>query len=307
MSSLSLSSVVLMVSLTFACFVVSEKTAADDLGFSFKSQPDKAAVRKNSSWMSRLPDSVPLSRLSLPGTHDTCALHNGISFGFAKCQAWRLSDQLNAGVRFIDIRCRHMSDGFHIYHGIIDQSMSFEEVRNVCQAFLTQHPTECVVMSVKEEATAENNTRAFAETFFAATKNDGSLWHISHEIPETGTVRGKIVVVDRVGTLGGISWNQMQRQDDYQATLERKTMLIQSHFEKAMETCDTRWFVNFCSGTVPGSLLTPRKYAMVSNQFTLDFIQRHSRKTPILLGTVVMDFPSETLIEQILQTNFTSR
>ena len=98
-------------------------------GTSFQDKPATATVEKHANWMARLPDSHLLSQLSLPGTHDTCALYNGFSFGFAKCQAWALADQLNAGIRFIDIRCRHLGDRFAIYHGVIDQRISFDDVR----------------------------------------------------------------------------------------------------------------------------------------------------------------------------------
>jgi hypothetical protein len=68
-----------------------------------------------------------------------------------------------------------------------------------------------------------------------------------------------------------------------------------------------RWFVNFCSGTVPGRLLTPKMYAAQSNEFTLDLIKQPSGNRPVRLGTVVMDFPGEDLIEQIIETNFASK
>lgn len=87
-------------------------TAANDGGTSFSEQPRAATTQKYSAWMSRLPETVPLCQVSLPGTHDSCALYDGLSFGFAKCQVWHLKDQLKAGVRFIDIRCRMWTINF---------------------------------------------------------------------------------------------------------------------------------------------------------------------------------------------------
>ena len=142
---------------------------------SFAGKPGRETTQKYATWMSRVPDERPLSQLSIPGTHDTCALRNGASFGFAKCQSWSLEDQLEAGIRFIDIRCRHVGDRFHIYHGIVDQKMTFAKVQEVCRTFLKGHPTECIVMSVKEEHKPANNSQSFEKTFAAETL---SLIHI---------------------------------------------------------------------------------------------------------------------------------
>jgi 1-phosphatidylinositol phosphodiesterase len=279
-------------------------TDAQGGGTNFTARPHKTTIQKCSSWMLRLPDSVQLSRLSLPGTHDSCALRNGPSFGFAKCQTWQLGDQLKAGIRFIDIRCRHVSDELLIYHGVVDQKTTFREVRDVCREFLKQHPSECILMSVKEESTAKDNSRSFAETFADLTESDGKLWHVSREIPQLGSVRNRIVLVDRVGTLGGLQWAGMERQDRYNASVELKTKLIRSHLEKASSTSESQWFINFCSGTVPGSLMTPRKYALQSNEVALKFLRQLNSRAPVRLGTIVMDFPGEELIERIVKTNF---
>ena len=273
----------------------------------FGAKPRDSTTQKYARWMSRLPDSVMISHLSLPGTHNSCALHDGLSFGFAKCQSWHLSRQLKSGIRFIDIRCRHVGDRFLIYHGVIAQRTTFQEVRDICQNFLRKHPSECIVMSIKEESTADGTTRSFADTFADATKNDEKLWHISPEVPELRQVRNRIVLVDRAGTLGGLNWGGMQRQDDYMAPLDLKQKLIREHFDKAMKIENAQWFVNFCSGTVPGSLVTPKIYAAQSNKFTLDFIKQQSENRPVRLGTVVMDFPGEDLIEQIVETNFAGK
>lgn len=302
-------SVIRLVLLTTVGLLVANRFAVADEnrnGTSFTAKPSKNTIQKHSKWMSRLSDKVLLSNLSLPGTHDSCALHNGLSFGFAKCQSWQLADQLKAGIRFIDIRCRHMSDQFKIYHGVIDQKMTFKKVRDVCREFLKQHPSECIVMSVKEEATAQDNSRSFADTFKATIKNDGKLWHIGREIPKLGSVRNHIVLIDRVGTLGGLPWKKMELQDRYKAPLNLKAKLIQSHVEKALKARNNQWYINFCSGTLPTKLITPRKYAMQSNNIALKVVRQSLRPEPVRLGTIVMDFPSEELIEWILKSNFAS-
>ena len=116
------------------------------------------------NWMSGLPDATSVSRLSIPGTHDSGALFEPIS-GTAKCQNIGIAAQLNMGVRFLDIRCRHIDNAFAIHHGAIYQNLNFQDVINACITFLNANPTETILMSVKEEHTPANNNRTFEQTF----------------------------------------------------------------------------------------------------------------------------------------------
>jgi 1-phosphatidylinositol phosphodiesterase len=242
-----------------------------------------------------------LSELSIPGTHDSCALLNGFSFGYAKCQSWPLEQQLNAGIRFLDIRCRHLSDKFQIYHGVIDQKMSFQNVLRICDDFLRKHPSECLVMSVKEESSSEGVTRTFRETFLEEINPWKNRWMISGKTPTLNEARGHIVLVDRVGNLGGLDWRNMNRQDDYQALPEVKQEKIKQHFVSRASAVEDGWFLNYCSGTVPSRFLNPKAYASIINPFLLRELRQNRSRT---LGVVVMDFPGDSLVQQIIQANF---
>ena len=270
---------------------------------SFTNQPAKATTDRYASWLARVPDDALLSELSLAGTHDTCARFNGFSLGFAQCQTWELPDQLKAGIRFLDIRCRHLNDDFHIYHGIIDQRTTFKSVRDTCKEFLKQHPSEFIVMSIKSESTPKRNTRSFAATFTELTKDDEELWYRSQQIPRLKEVRGRIVLVDRVGALKGYPWKKAKRQDEYQAPLDKKAEFVEAHFKAALQADKNVWFVNYCSGTLPSKLITPRLYAQRSNEFVFKFLDGAPVR-PLRLGTVLMDFPSEEVIAEIIETNF---
>jgi 1-phosphatidylinositol phosphodiesterase len=75
-------------------------------------------VSKNQNWMSYLKDSTKFSQLSIPGTHDTMtAGYGGIVRPYVETQSRGLMTQLNAGVRFIDIRARVVEGkSFSIHH-----------------------------------------------------------------------------------------------------------------------------------------------------------------------------------------------
>src|SRR5687767_7668450 len=81
-----------------------------------------SAGAAGNNWLTPLDGNLPLSQFSIPGTHDSGALVEPVS-GTAKCQNLSIADQLNAGVRFLDIRCRHINDAFAIHHGAVYQNM----------------------------------------------------------------------------------------------------------------------------------------------------------------------------------------
>lgn len=67
------------------------------------------------SWMGALPDKTLLSDITIPGTHDTCARSN---IPFVRTQYLSVTQQLEAGIRFLDLRCRLLADGdLYMYHG----------------------------------------------------------------------------------------------------------------------------------------------------------------------------------------------
>src|SRR4051812_29463793 len=69
-----------------------------------------AAACADSAWMACQNDSLYVSQLSIPGTHDTGALwaDDGVqciaAYRYTIAQTMNTFDQLNAGVRFLDIR-----------------------------------------------------------------------------------------------------------------------------------------------------------------------------------------------------------
>src|SRR4051794_40583034 len=103
--------------------------------------PSEKARAASQNWMAALNSSLYVSQLSIPGTHDSGARFEPFS-GTAKCQNLTIAEQLNAGVRFLDIRCRHLDNAFTIHHGSVYQNITFDDVLNATIAFLSNNPTE---------------------------------------------------------------------------------------------------------------------------------------------------------------------
>ncbi|GKS68582.1 hypothetical protein W03_05860 [Nitrosomonas sp. PY1] len=126
-----------------------------------------------SDWMGRLPDSTELRDISIPGTHDS-----GARFGGEACetQYWTIAQQLEAGIRYLDIRNRRTKTSFAIHHGLCYQNMMFGDVLNQIRDFLRVHPGETILMRVKEEYTPEDGSSSFSDIWDGYMRNYGYLF-----------------------------------------------------------------------------------------------------------------------------------
>jgi len=147
-------------------------------------------------WMAGLDDSRGLAELSIPGTHDTGALLEPYA-GIAKTQDLTIAEQLDAGVRYFDVRCRHFQDGFLIFHGPIDQDQTFAQVLATMYAFLDAHPDEALIVSIQEESMPYQVTRSFEATFANYVAGAPDRWAMADTLPTLGAVRGKLVLLRR--------------------------------------------------------------------------------------------------------------
>ena len=60
-----------------------------------------------SDWISKLPDNLKLSQLTIPGTHNSCSFQGT---PFAITQSYSLELQLKAGLRYFDLRLRPINN-----------------------------------------------------------------------------------------------------------------------------------------------------------------------------------------------------
>ncbi|MFF7634473.1 phosphatidylinositol-specific phospholipase C domain-containing protein [Kitasatospora sp. NPDC008050] len=112
-------------------------------------------------WMAQVPGGTSLAAMSIPGTHDTLAIHGGLAPWAYEAQedhgdsAATLTAQLDAGIRAVDIRVRVISGAFAIHHTDVYQNANFDDVLTHAQAFLSAHPGETVVMNLHGECDAD--------------------------------------------------------------------------------------------------------------------------------------------------------
>ncbi|MFH9419425.1 phosphatidylinositol-specific phospholipase C [Streptomyces sp. NPDC017529] len=254
-----------------------------------------ASVR---DWMSVLGDGTPVQRLSIPGTHDSGAQHGG---PWVACQNTGIAEQLDSGIRFLDIRCRAVDSVFAIHHGAFYQNLMFGDVLAACRAFLQAHPSETVLMRVKQEY-SEESAAEFRRIFdlYLDAKGWRSLFRLDGTLPALGQARGKVVLLADSDGLPGVRYADprvFDVQDDYMAEPFRKYPLVEGQFRKAVKE-PGKLFVNYVS---TAALLPPRSNADRLNPQVKRFLTGSEASGWTGLGIVPMDFPNayglaETLI-----------
>ncbi|MEZ0093548.1 phosphatidylinositol-specific phospholipase C domain-containing protein [Streptacidiphilus sp. EB129] len=196
-------------------------------------------TQSHPDWMGLVPDATSLGSLSVPGTHDTLAIHGGLAPWAYEAQedhgdsAATLTAQLDAGIRAVDIRLRVVNGGtaFTIHHTDVYQNANFDDVLTHAQAFLSAHPTESILMNLHGECDADtteggsgtasighcaddpsNTTEAdririldsylarYPGLFYAPTVTGSS----TAAMPTLGQVRGRIVLTDFTGPRGQV-------------------------------------------------------------------------------------------------------
>lgn len=215
---------------------------------------DAGAKTSNSSWMTSIKDDTLLSELSLPGTHDTMAFYGGDS---AQTQTMSLPNQLESGIRVLDIRCRHIENVFAIHHGLVFQKTFFGDVLNTVVDFLKKNPGETVLMRVKEEYTPAKNTQSFEETFSQKYWDvyKAYMWQGTSGNPALSDLRGKIVILQdfSASKTYGISYSSFSIQDDYKLKtnwdLYDKWLKVKKQLAAANSGSSATKYMNYLSGS----------------------------------------------------------
>ncbi|MEU9131701.1 phosphatidylinositol-specific phospholipase C [Kitasatospora sp. NPDC048540] len=265
-----------------------------------------AQVPGGADWMAALPSGSPLARLTVPGTHDTCSLHGG---PITQTQTLSVPDQLAAGVRFLDIRCRLIDGVFAIHHGPVFQEIFFGDVLNQCQAFLAAHPQETLLMRVKQEysSAAAADFAAVFEGYRARWA--GLMWGESR-VPQLGEVRGRIVLLADSPGLPGIGWGGplTDIEDDYDIgtifeIASRKWPETSAHLNAARAATDPqRLFLTFTSSSGWG--LWPRQAADAMGSRLNGYLGGLDHGARPVLGTVPMDFVTADSVRRLYALNF---
>lgn len=290
------------------------------------------------SWMSMIPSVRKLNEITIPGTHDTgtWTLSKTVAgvTNNAKCQSLTLKQQMDAGIRFIDIRVvqdtRNGNPDFQIYHGSENTGLWFStDIVDVCKKFLSDHPTETIIMSVKDESGSTNNFETHLKLYLTA-----DICFSNPAVPALWEARGRIVLFRRYefettgtpATLGiparkdwpddergfqintghnilniqdvygfGFLWQNVFNDQNKRDKLAKKWGFVKQHLEGAAnETNRNVWWINFASASGPPTILNPVDFARGNwGQTGVNSEMNAFLATRPVghFGTVTMDFP----------------
>ena len=155
------------------------------------------------NWMKSIDGSLTLAQFTVPGTHDSTT--EKVPLGH--CQTVGVRQQLNMGARFLDIRLKVDAKGnLNCYHGFVNCLTSFKSVMTDVVNFLKANPSECVIMSVKDEddvgtkpadiSARKRFEKALVENWIESSKY-AEYFYTDDSIPTLDEVRGKIVLMRR--------------------------------------------------------------------------------------------------------------
>lgn len=216
---------------------------------------DSGNLTHRPSWMASIKDETKITRISIPGTHDTASRHYE---DITKNQTLDIRQQLDAGIRYFDIRLKSVHDSLHLYHGPMYLRQTFNEIMTITRDFLDEHPSETVLMRIKKEKpdlslvfnfeeNVNHHINLFSDTF----------WHTdsSSYIPNLSEVRGKVVILkDYSGSqVTGIKYSQFDIQDNFSMStnwdLYDKWLSVKEHLKKANTNQSDKGYINYLSAS----------------------------------------------------------
>lgn len=289
--------------------------------------PPQLSATDLSNWMAPLNGKKRLSEFTIPGTHDSGALYEAKRFGFpiagtTQCQRLPIATQLAIGVRFLDMRCVLKHEGFQIYHGDVDQQLSFDSVLDDCIAFLKIHHAETILMSVKKEHGPDDNTK-FEAVFDRYTSNHPEVWRLKDTLPTLDEARGKIVLLRRFDAARlpkGIAaapadWKDNQSfpihgaveirvQDQYRlGKKEQKWPEVHALLQAAFTGQPSVLYLNFTSAYVEKTVFHIPGIREAAAAVSPALLSYFDQAPPGRYGVVILDFADPPKCEKIIATN----
>ena len=293
-------------------------------------------------WMEIIPDIIPLNNITLPGTHDSGTKYTSLVIEkYGQCQFYQIDEQLKMGIRLLDIRLGNYEGEMTLFHGSYrclrnkkwwffndPEPLKFKDVLDMIEKFLKEHPSETVVIQLKNENDDDWTDEFWREKGMKEMTRRGDLCFIDEtRIPTLGEVRGKIVVIsrntpmiknenfcahfsdwpdnkDHFETSMGIGENQVKffgsdqymyycaPPGAYSKWLDAKKMFDEHSFYE--QEGHNRGLVTFTSGT--GIPTTPLTISSVVNFFMENYKFQDSK----CYGWIFMDFVDPDLIQHIV-------
>ena len=222
---------------------------------------DSAYFRKSTDgfnsrpkWMSNIRQGVKLSALAIPGTHDSAAWTKKMDFIDTQCLNFQ--QQLEYGIRFFDMRVRHINNVFALHHGVAYLFMTFDDFLNAVNDFLEINPTEVIMFRLrKEHDDGDGNTRSMRDTLDAYLNGNKRFLKTSNSGITIGEARGKFIIISSYVEFNdhGLKYNNFNIQDNYNLKtnweLYGKWESVKQQLSDAKSGDKNTFYMNYLSGS----------------------------------------------------------
>lgn len=273
------------------------------------------------NWMSGLSDSLSLSNMSIPGTHDSAtflvdflsaitwvSLPTHLAREYVQCQSKDFPTQLGMGIRFLDLRVKLSGNDLGLCHAAIPLGQSLRYALDAVKAFLTQNPTETVVICVKNDGDGD-----ISEALSSIISGGTYPIYTGIAVPTLGEVRGRMVLINRSGAKQNLGiyvgfpdnttknfssqqYNGSSMEFAVQDVYTPSTALFDSSLTNKIEAIQ-RGYLGYSSGsyafrfaflsaTYPPTR-TPSGFASDINPHVWEYIYQNAKGTPWI---TVMDY-----------------
>lgn len=278
--------------------------------------PMQKGEADRSDWMAALSDEISLNSLTIPGTHDSGALHS-IADASGKCQTLPIDQQLKIGVRFLDIRLQLVNNELKVVHSFVDQMTDFKDVLADMAEFIRNNESEFLIVSIKEDASPKSSDKNFTDALEQMLLSCEQV-RSDKALPETvGAARAGIYIVARYRDASlGIpcydGWRDdttfvlgdVYIQDNYCVSdAEEKIADVRSTYSVAVEKTHSL-VLNYTSCYIESSF--PPIYAGLAahdiNNDTQKAVAEEYENGP--LGVIVCDFITTELADVMIRRNF---
>ncbi|KAL2885203.1 1-phosphatidylinositol phosphodiesterase [Ceratocystis lukuohia] len=276
----------------------------------------------NAYWMSIIDDSRSLSSLAIPGTHNSVT--DSLTSKLMQTQNVPLEQQLYGGIRYIDITCKVTKKGLMVYHGLSETASSFGNVLTTIFDFLDLHQTETVILRIQMGG-VHKSSKSFIDSlehYLAPGSELGNravnrIYSKGDEpitkIPTLGDLRGKVFILENFETTSpgryGLPWNA-DTVSSYSRKFSAGTLFmdskwddIKSHLREAPSDSSTKLHITHTTasyGVSPINFAARNAPKVGMNKHLGDYL---SDERGTCFGIVVMDFPGQKLVKQILLLN----
>lgn len=263
------------------------------------------------TWMSYINNNKRIRSLSIPGTHQSCSIEGCLFpwqcetfFGqWTYTQDKNIKNQLELGIRYLDIRLRHINDSFALHQGPCFLNMNLFDVLNEVIDFLEAYPSETVLLRIKEEYREQGNTHTFEQTMQDYySKFDNYFWHNMHSYdydPTLAECRGKIVILQNFNSIFKFGLGYLSSFDIQDEYYVESFQIKKKKIDDCLRKARSGKFSLINNLGAFSTLMPQREFAMLSNSHMFCYISGNKH----YVGITVIDYPYKMLVYNIIAIN----